>query len=396
MLSFQLIAQRVVNPALGGLGSLPGPQFFSQLLPALISLAFVIGVIVFVFYFLWGTISWITAGGDKVAVETARHRLTHALVGLVFLLLTFAVLNFVECFFGIGFRDIAIGPFHISFVSNAICPSTGGPTTPPTTPTPTSLPPATATPSLPPGIAGYYRSITNPSEFCSVASIQPDPGNPGQSICSGPYNCQICSTSPVFGPQIASCGPVFPIYASVTCPGTILTPTPTPTLAPYLAFVTNTSTSGNLGGIGAANSICQTEASSSGLTGTFRAWMSTESNSRIDARDNILPTNTSRPYQRVDGVLIANNYADLLDGALGATLSITSTGATYTAAVWTGTDTAGVVRSLLTCNDWFATSGFLGGTGFGSQSGQGWTNSGNPFNLPCGNPIRLYCFQIAP
>src|SRR3989344_4629742 len=45
---FQLISQRVYNPALGGLGSLPGPQFFAQLIPALIGLAFVVGVFAFV------------------------------------------------------------------------------------------------------------------------------------------------------------------------------------------------------------------------------------------------------------------------------------------------------------------------------------------------------------
>jgi len=131
------LAQVIHNPALGGLGSLPGPQFFAQLIPALIGLAFVVGVFAFVFYFLFGAVSWIVAGGDKVAIEVARSRVTHAVVGLTVLLLTFAVLNLFECFFGIGLRNVAIGPFNISFVGTYFCPSTGGPPPPPPTPTPT-------------------------------------------------------------------------------------------------------------------------------------------------------------------------------------------------------------------------------------------------------------------
>src|SRR3990170_4634532 len=83
------LAQVIHNPALGGLGGLPGPQFFAQLIPALIGLAFVVGVFAFVFYFLFGAVSWIVAGGDKVAIEVARSRVTHAVVGLTVLLLTF-------------------------------------------------------------------------------------------------------------------------------------------------------------------------------------------------------------------------------------------------------------------------------------------------------------------
>ena len=115
----QLIAQSINNPALpGDLGSLSGSEFFGRLIPALLSLALVIGAIIFLFYFLLGAINWITSGGDKMKVEQARNRITTALVGVIILLSFIAVLNLLELFFGIGLREVRVGPFQIYFLGS--------------------------------------------------------------------------------------------------------------------------------------------------------------------------------------------------------------------------------------------------------------------------------------
>lgn len=116
-----LLAQQIRNPAI----DLPfsnGTAFFNSFIPALIGLAFVIGAIVFLLMLVTGAISWITSGGDKIRLEAARSKITNALVGIVVLLGFFAILNFVECFFGFGLRQITVGPFNIGFLSQAVCP----------------------------------------------------------------------------------------------------------------------------------------------------------------------------------------------------------------------------------------------------------------------------------
>ena len=110
-----LLAQTINNPTLGNLGNLNGAQFFDRLFPALVSLGLTIGAIAFLFMLIWGGVEWITSGGDKVRNEAARQRVTNALTGIVILFSVFAILNLVECFFGIGLRQIYVGPFQIGF-----------------------------------------------------------------------------------------------------------------------------------------------------------------------------------------------------------------------------------------------------------------------------------------
>lgn len=123
----QLLAQEINNPALPtDLGSLTGSEFFGRLIPALISFGLVIGAIFFIFYLIYGGIQWISSGGDKVQMESARSKITNALIGIIVLFAFFAILNLVECFFGIGLRQFEVGPFQINFSSSPFCPAAGG------------------------------------------------------------------------------------------------------------------------------------------------------------------------------------------------------------------------------------------------------------------------------
>jgi hypothetical protein len=114
----QLIAQNITNPALNSYSDVSATEFLGGLIPALVGLGFVIGAIVFLFFFISGAISWITSGGDKMKLEQARKRIVTAVVGLVILLSFFGLLNLVEAFFGIGLRRIEVGPFHIELTGD--------------------------------------------------------------------------------------------------------------------------------------------------------------------------------------------------------------------------------------------------------------------------------------
>jgi len=100
----------ITNPILGDLGNKTGVDFFKNLIPGLIVLAFAVGVIIFFFMLILGAIQWISSGGDKQALEGARGRVTNAIIGLVILFSLFAVLNLIQTFFGISIMTLDIGP----------------------------------------------------------------------------------------------------------------------------------------------------------------------------------------------------------------------------------------------------------------------------------------------
>ncbi len=115
MITYLLLAKggEITNPALGGLGSLSGAEFFQRLIPALVGLALLAGVLVFLFILITGAIQWITSGGDKQALESARGKISNALIGIIILFAVFAVIRLIETFFHINILTLDIGPLVI-------------------------------------------------------------------------------------------------------------------------------------------------------------------------------------------------------------------------------------------------------------------------------------------
>lgn len=111
----KLLAQNPIkNPALSpSLQAKRGQEFFAEFLPKMIGLGFLIGVLVFFFVMIIGAVQWITAGGDKTALEAARSKILNALIGVVILFAIFAIVKVVENFFGINILSLDIGPFAI-------------------------------------------------------------------------------------------------------------------------------------------------------------------------------------------------------------------------------------------------------------------------------------------
>ena len=60
-----------------------------------IVLFFAIGGIGTVIYFIWGAVDWILSGGDKEKVSNARKKMTHAIIGLMLLALSFVIIRTV-------------------------------------------------------------------------------------------------------------------------------------------------------------------------------------------------------------------------------------------------------------------------------------------------------------
>jgi len=102
----------ITNPILGnppvGTSGNAGVTFLQKVVPAAIILGFVIGVIVFFFMLITGAIQWISSGGDKQAVESARGKVGNALIGIIILFAVFAIIQILNTFFGLKLLELTL------------------------------------------------------------------------------------------------------------------------------------------------------------------------------------------------------------------------------------------------------------------------------------------------
>ena len=83
---------------------------------AIIRFILIVAFIAAFIMLLIGGIRWITAGGDEKGVASARNMITAALIGLVVVLVAYAIIRLVELFF--GFQIISNG-VKIPTINNA-------------------------------------------------------------------------------------------------------------------------------------------------------------------------------------------------------------------------------------------------------------------------------------
>lgn len=72
----------------------------------------VIAAVIAFAYLIMGGIQWITSGGDKGAMETARNKITHAIVGLIIVASAYAVMTLVSSFLGLDIKNLEIGTIY--------------------------------------------------------------------------------------------------------------------------------------------------------------------------------------------------------------------------------------------------------------------------------------------
>jgi hypothetical protein len=159
-------------------------------------------------------------------------------------------------------------------------------------------------------------------------------------------------------------------------------------------FVTSTKTSGDIGGLAAADARCQGLARTAGLPGTYKAWLS-DTNTSVASRF----TRARVPYVLPGGEVLATSWTDLTSGALRHVINQTESGAAVTGMnqgdfrVWTFTSASGASWGsdpTSACANWtseeIAPTGILGEI----NSATLWTVGGFQ---QCPVESRLYCFQ---
>lgn len=101
----------VLPEFLGG-GSNPdyttGGTVVGSLVGAVVGGFIIFSFIFALFFLLVGGISWITSGGDKAQLESARNKITHAMIGLIIVACVWAIMMLVGKFIGIDFPTLPI------------------------------------------------------------------------------------------------------------------------------------------------------------------------------------------------------------------------------------------------------------------------------------------------
>ena len=150
-------------------------------------------------------------------------------------------------------------------------------------------------------------------------------------------------------------------------------------------FVTSTAQTAALGGIAGEDALCAMQADEAGLEGNFKAWLSTISSSVADRLSH-----DGGPFVRVDGAIVANGWADLVDGALLASISLDAMGEPQAGDTWTGTLATGASYPNGDCAGF--TSGSVGSALCGSitSTTSTWTENIVP---ACSSRLHLYCIE---
>jgi len=85
---------------------------FGSFLSGLLSAIMVVAVLLVMLYLIWGAVEWISSAGDKGKTEKARDRMTQAIIGLIVLAATLALMSIVQGFLGITILKFGGSGFH--------------------------------------------------------------------------------------------------------------------------------------------------------------------------------------------------------------------------------------------------------------------------------------------
>lgn len=83
-------------------GVLTGNVSVATMIAFILTVLVVIGILAAIIFLIYGGIKWITSGGDKAAVESARNHIVAAIIGLVVIILSFVIINFVLQILGVA------------------------------------------------------------------------------------------------------------------------------------------------------------------------------------------------------------------------------------------------------------------------------------------------------
>jgi hypothetical protein len=226
------------------------------------------------------------------------------------------------------------------------------------------------------------------------------PGADGHSPVLTWSGDQIAIDGSVTGPHLTGpqgpagpAGTVSPEVLEAICilaTNGIIPPVTTFSCSNKIVFVSSETYNGNLGGLTGADAKCQALAGAAGIIGTFKAWLSDSTKGPATRF-----WHSNLPYVRVDGIQVASNWSDLVDGNLSNPINITESNVLvpFATFVWTATLPTGEINDSVNayCLDWTTESNsYIGGYGAAVNTNEGWTSLST---MSCNVLRSLYCIQ---
>lgn len=98
----------VINLSPTGSFATTGQWTISRLAAAGVNLILAMAGLVAFFFLLYGGLQWILAGGDKEGTQKAQKRITAALIGLVIIFSTYAIIYLAGAFLGVSLTNFTI------------------------------------------------------------------------------------------------------------------------------------------------------------------------------------------------------------------------------------------------------------------------------------------------
>jgi len=166
-----------------------------------------------------------------------------------------------------------------------------------------------------------------------------------------------------------------------------------------LVFISSAVYTGNLGGLAGADVKCQTLADAARLCGTFKAWLSDDTDNAADRL-----THATGNYVLPDGQIVASGWAGLSAATHLHAINVTETkapapvgtvscGGATQAPVWTGATFSGVAVANGSCANW-GSSGTSSAGIFGNALATNGAWSGMcQLTTVCASTAALYCIQ---
>jgi len=74
----------------------------------IVTFLFIIAIVLALIYLIYGGIKYITSGGDKTKVDSARSHIIAAIVGLILAFLAYFIINIIGYMFGINISNLKI------------------------------------------------------------------------------------------------------------------------------------------------------------------------------------------------------------------------------------------------------------------------------------------------
>lgn len=90
-----------------------GELFLGTFISNLITIFLIVAAVVAFFFLVMGGIRFITSGGDKEATEQAKSQITKAIIGLILVFISYAVVKLVGALLGVNLVLINLEPLML-------------------------------------------------------------------------------------------------------------------------------------------------------------------------------------------------------------------------------------------------------------------------------------------